>query len=93
MGTFRWCESNDPVCKQAAVGDCQLVNIELWGGGDGGPQGLPSQMVVFFRLDRTRFPTPTCADDARRQTIVALHVRVCIRALAFASPEAIPQRA
>ena len=48
MGTFRRCESNDPVCKQAAVGDCQLVNIELWGaGGTGGPRGLPSQMVVF----------------------------------------------
>ena len=32
--------------KQASVGDCQLVNIEL--GGQGEPRGRSSQMVIYF---------------------------------------------
>ena len=45
VSTFRRCEKNDHFCKYAAVGDCQLVNIEL--GGQGEPRGRSSQMVIF----------------------------------------------
>ena len=46
MSTFRRCEKMTIVCKEAAVGDCQLVNIEL--GGQGEPRGRSSQMVIYF---------------------------------------------
>ena len=47
-GTFRRCERNDPVCKQAAVGDCRLINIELWGEGPGGSTGPAFADGRFF---------------------------------------------